>query len=191
MCLFRDPVVAYGGFHIEAPYVNESAANKAEQGTARGRRGKPGKEAPRDGPPNPPNSAEVSVQGTRHADSLKLWLALRLIGSRSLGAMVEGSMDQAAGVRSAVQGIPELELAGEHGDTSIVCFRCRYGGDEASAELQRHLLAQGIFLSFPGGQWLRLVATGTPFVWPVAKLREALRGYFALPARVPAGQCKL
>jgi glutamate/tyrosine decarboxylase-like PLP-dependent enzyme len=140
MALFADRDVLVEDFRIGAPYMRADEAR--------------------------PNLGEVSVQGTRHADVLKLWLTFQHLGRSGLNALVEESYRLSAHVREAVATRPALELATEP-ETNVVCFRaapdwCEPDAyDELNDALQASLLAHAdAFVSLPtyrGSEWLRTV----------------------------------
>lgn len=112
------------------------------------------------------NLGEIGVQGTRHADVLKLWLALQHIGRRGFGALVDQGYLQATHLTDMIEQRPFLQLA-SHPETNIVCFRgCpdwipEEGWDSWNSKLQETLLRDaGIFVSLPlyrGNRWLRVI----------------------------------
>lgn len=69
-----------------------------------------------------PNQVEKSMQTTRRFDALKLWITLRSIGARPLGAMFDEVLDRAQSAADAVRSTPRLLLAAEP-QLSTVVFR--------------------------------------------------------------------
>ncbi len=140
MALFRDYSVLDRAFRISASYT------RAAEGFI--------------------NLGEIGVQGTRHADVLKLWLALQHIGRRGFGELVDHGYRLAARLSEEVERRPYLELA-SHPETNIVCFRGCPGWispdewDDWNSELQETLLREaGIFVSLPlyrSARWLRVI----------------------------------
>jgi glutamate/tyrosine decarboxylase-like PLP-dependent enzyme len=112
------------------------------------------------------NLGEISIQGTRHAEVLKLWLTLQHLGRRGHGGLVEQGVDLARHLADGVAARPWLTLATAP-DTNLVCFRAApdrlapEGQDDLNARLQRRLHDEdGIFLSLPifrERRWLRAV----------------------------------
>jgi len=121
-----------------------------------------------------PNLGEISLQGTRPADILKLWLSLRHLGQRQYGELVDASYALTAHFVAEVQQRPYLELATPP-EMNLVCFRgCLPALDVAAqdawnARLRDHLLAQKLgFFSLPqlGGRgWLKAVLLN-PYTTP-------------------------
>lgn len=105
----------------------------------------------------PPPGA-VQVEGTRHADALKLWLSLRSVGRAGYAELVDLGIERARAVANEIETRPGLRLAAPP-DTSIVAFRPRECGDAEIAELRRSLLEEAaVFLSLPrwrDERWLR------------------------------------
>jgi glutamate/tyrosine decarboxylase-like PLP-dependent enzyme len=112
------------------------------------------------------NLGEIGVQGTRHADILKLWLALQHIGRRGFGELIDHGYRLAASLTRNVEQRPFLQLASRP-QTNIVCFRgcpdwvSSTEWDEWNSRLQETLLREaGIFVSLPlyrGSRWLRVI----------------------------------
>lgn len=139
MLLFRDRARWQKAFRVGAPYMG-SAGDLV-------------------------NSAEVSLQGTRHADILKLWLSLQLFGKAGHGALIDHCMRLAERFADEIRKRSYLVL-GSVPQTNLVCFR---GALNRSAEedaqwnkaLQHHLNKENIaFFSLPqygGLTWLRAV----------------------------------
>lgn len=113
-----------------------------------------------------PNLGELSVQGTRSAEVLKLWLALRHIGASGYAGLVDRSCELAGYFKEQVERRSYLIAAGAL-DTNLVCFKGEpptvdaERWDEWNTALQRHLLDKArVFLSLPtyrGAKWLRAV----------------------------------
>jgi L-2,4-diaminobutyrate decarboxylase len=110
------------------------------------------------------NSGEISVQGTRHPDALKLWLTLQHIGRRGLGQLIDRAVRLGERFTEEVRRRPFLTLATEP-EMNIVCFRGVPEGvenlDAWNARLRAHLRDEHrIYLSLPefrGNRWLRTV----------------------------------
>jgi glutamate/tyrosine decarboxylase-like PLP-dependent enzyme len=110
---------------------------------------------------------EISLQGTSHADVLKLWLSLRHLGERGYARLIDSRFTWTRRLTEMLRPLSVVELACEP-QTPLVCFRARppskWSGssDEWNLRLRDHLLAQyGLFLSVPlwrGQRWLKIVA---------------------------------
>ncbi|MFW5748741.1 MAG: pyridoxal phosphate-dependent decarboxylase family protein [Chloroflexota bacterium] len=112
------------------------------------------------------NLGEVSIQGTRRADIIKLWLSLRHIGRSGYAALIDESYRLTTYFNAQADSRPMLRRISP-GDTNLVCFRAEPDGMAADA-LDQHntglgdrlLQRQRIFLSLPlyrGNRWLRAV----------------------------------
>lgn len=138
--LFRDLGLLHSHFRIPAPYMNTEA--------------------------DWVNLGELSVQGTRHPDVLKLWLSLQHLGKAGCAALVDQGYALTAAMVAMVRQRPTLALA-TNPDMNLLCFRgCppqrpTATWDTWNADLQRFLLAEAqVFLSLPtwqGQRWLKAV----------------------------------
>ena len=92
-----------------------------------------------------PNLGELTVQGTRHPDILKLWLSLQHIGSAGYGNIIRHNYSLTAQFLQHVKARPFLQLASQP-QMNLVCFRFAPAGiepaeqDNLNAKLQQHLL---------------------------------------------------
>ncbi|WP_225883972.1 pyridoxal phosphate-dependent decarboxylase family protein [Prochlorothrix hollandica] len=140
MVLFRQMDRLQEAFHIAAPYMG------------------------RDGDWR--NLGEVSVQGTRHVDILKLWLSLQHLGHQGYGALIAASYDLTDYLRRGLEQRSFLHLASGP-ELNILCFRGQPQGldpavwDDWNRNLQQFLLKEAdCFLSLPlyrGSLWLKVV----------------------------------
>jgi glutamate/tyrosine decarboxylase-like PLP-dependent enzyme len=140
MVLFKHVSGLDRAFRIAAPYMQE--------------------------PQDLPNLGEISVQGTRHADVLKLWLSLQHLGTESYAQLIDESDRLTRYFLAKLRQRSWLTVASEP-QMNIVCFRGRPPGvaperwDSWNASLQQHLWQSGhTFLSLPvyrGQRWLRAV----------------------------------
>jgi glutamate/tyrosine decarboxylase-like PLP-dependent enzyme len=113
-----------------------------------------------------PNLGELSVQGTRRAEVLKLWLTFQHLGRDGLEQLVDESYRLTALIHDRAAEHEALELASEP-EMNLVCFRAApdwcppEDRDELNSELQRTLLSEhDVFVSLPtyrGSRWLRVV----------------------------------
>ena len=139
MVLFKDADILQREFRVSAPYMNDTAFT---------------------------NLGEISVQGTRHADIMKLWLSLQHIGAKGYERLIDDSYERVQFFVEQIKRRPYLELASKP-DTNICCFRGKpehiqsEEWDEWNLQLQKELLSDGqTFFSFPtyrGSRWLRAV----------------------------------
>ncbi|ELZ12694.1 diaminobutyrate decarboxylase [Halovivax asiaticus JCM 14624] len=140
MALFTNADVLHEDFRIGAPYMRGDDAI--------------------------PNIGELSVQGTRRAAILKLWLTFQHLGRNGLRQLIDESYRLTAMIRERIVGHDALELASEP-EMNIVCFRAvpewcpPEGRDDLNSRLQQALLSEHeIFVSLPtyrDSQWLRVV----------------------------------
>lgn len=140
MVLFRDANNLGTAFRIQAPYMKDSD--------------------------DLPNLGEISVQGTRHADVLKLWLSLQHLGKSGYAQLIDRSYHLTEYFIKEVQNRSFLEMAGKS-EMNIVCFRgvpdwvLPEQWDQWNGDLQTYLLQTGeTFLSLPlycRHRWLRAV----------------------------------
>ena len=140
MSLFADVDVLQENFRVGAPYMRGDDAI--------------------------PNLGELSVQGTRRAEVLKLWLTFQHLGRDGLEQLIDESYRLTGVLRNRVTEHERLELASEP-EMNIVCFRAvpewcpPEARDDLNSQLQQALLAeQDIFVSLPtyrDSRWLRIV----------------------------------
>jgi glutamate/tyrosine decarboxylase-like PLP-dependent enzyme len=140
MALFRDASVLDSQFRVGAPYMRRDERLW--------------------------NRGEVGVQGTRHADVLKLWLSLQHVGERGYEGLIDESYRLTDHFVSRVREREWLELASDP-ELNLICFRVAPDGvdesayDELNGTAQRSLLREAdVFLSLPtyrGSRWLRAV----------------------------------
>ncbi|RFU66651.1 pyridoxal phosphate-dependent decarboxylase family protein [Peribacillus glennii] len=136
--LFKEEKILHEDFQISAPYMNDSESI---------------------------NLGEISVQGTRHADVLKLWLSFQQIGVEGYEELIHSGMAKTQYFVHQIRRRPYLQLAAEP-RLNVCCFRGRpeFISEERldvwNTELQSFLLKHNIFFSLPvlgGGRWLRAV----------------------------------
>lgn len=129
MTLFRDVSLLNEHFRVGAPYMREDTDIL--------------------------NRGEIGVQGTRHADVLKLWMVLQHLGSRGIGQLVDASFELMAHYVSWVKDLPYLRLL-HTPQMNLIVFRGQpdwiavESWDAWNADLQTFLLHEyGFFLSLP------------------------------------------
>lgn len=139
MLLVRQRSLLQRHFRVSAPYMGED--------------------------PELTNPGEINLQGTRHADVIKVWLTMQLLGRKGVAHLIDQSMQLAQQWADQLHSVG-MELAAPV-TTNIVCFRPQGASDSAVLALQQHLRRQGVaFLSTPmwhGQRWLRSVILN-PFV---------------------------
>lgn len=138
--LFRDMEHLQNHFQVAAPYMNTEEDWQ--------------------------NLGEISVQGTRHVDILKLWLSLQHLGKQGYDALITANYTLTEHFVAAVKALPFLELASPP-EMNLVCFRgCpdwlpAAAWDDWNRNLQTHLLQYAkTFFSLPryrGNYWLKAV----------------------------------
>ncbi|MEM9905825.1 MAG: aminotransferase class I/II-fold pyridoxal phosphate-dependent enzyme [Cyanobacteria bacterium P01_D01_bin.44] len=113
-----------------------------------------------------PNLGELTVQGTRHPDILKLWLSLQHIGKQGYATIIHHNFALTERFTVEVNKRAFLTLASQP-QMNLICFRgtpdwlLEAAWDQWNQSLQTHLLKQGhTFLSLPlyrGQRWLKAV----------------------------------
>ncbi|MGB3295742.1 MAG: pyridoxal-dependent decarboxylase [Phormidesmis sp.] len=169
--LFKDPDVLKHHFRILAPYMEDHSEW--------------------------PNLGELTVQGTRHPDILKLWLSLQHLGSAGYAEIIRHNYAMTAQFVDAVRARPYLQLAGEP-QMNLVCFRLQPDWAEAAecdrfnARLQRYLLSveaqTSAFLSLPTyrhQRWLKAVLLNPYFHSDrIGRLFEHIDAFYAQLTRL-------
>lgn len=155
MVLFKNRKLLETDFQISAPYMNDT---------------------------NFTNLGEISVQGTRHADILKLYLSLQHIGLKGYDRLLNESYLLVKEFLEQVKKRSYIELASEP-DTNLCCFRGKpeyldsIQWDQWNLELQQFLLnEEGVFFSLPtyrGARWLRAVLLN-PFT-PIETIQKIFK----------------
>lgn len=140
MVLFRDASCWQNNFRVGAPYMGSEADTI--------------------------NLGEVSVQGTRHGDILKLWMTLQHLGQKGCASIIEYNLELTRFFLAQLRLRSSLRLACEP-EMNIVCFRVEPAAiapehwDDWNEKLQQHLLKESqVFLSLPRFQeqrWLKAV----------------------------------
>lgn len=113
-----------------------------------------------------PNLGELSLQGTRHADILKLWLTLQHLGLRGYDAIIEHNYALTAHLVAHLRQRAHFRLASEP-QMNVVCFRSEPQAvpadqwDAWNGAIQAQLLKTAqCFWSLPhyrGQRWLKAV----------------------------------
>jgi len=94
------------------------------------------------------NFGNLNLQGTRRTDSLKLWLALKAMGTSGCRYLVERSLDLSDNLRQWIDTSPELELVCEP-TLNIVCLKSN-NPQVSSINLRQQWIDEGkLWLSLP------------------------------------------
>ena len=137
--LVRDRGLLQRGFRVSAPYMGED--------------------------PELVNPGEINIQGTRHADVIKLWLTMQLLGRNGTAHLIDQSM-QLVQQFATMLTTAGMELAAPP-TTNLICFRPPAASDATVTAVQQRLHHAGsAFFSVPtwhGQRWLRSVVLN-PFV---------------------------
>jgi aromatic-L-amino-acid/L-tryptophan decarboxylase len=97
---------------------------------------------------------EFSIEGTRRFRALKLWMSWKHLGTAGLGRLVERTNDLAAELSRLLAGTDDFELALDHPDLSIVCFRHRPSGLDDGEALDAHQDTLQRALEVSGQAWV-------------------------------------
>lgn len=139
MVLYRDMRLLHEDFRIFAPYMKEIENV---------------------------NLGEISVQGTRHPDILKLWLSLQHIGKCGYDELINKNMKLTQYFMSCIQERAYITVTNIP-QTNVICFRVTPSylpedkWDDWNTKMQNYLLnEENIFISLPtyrNCRWLRVV----------------------------------
>ena len=126
---------------------------------------------------------ELSVQGTRYPDVLKLWLSLKHLGALTYSKLIDDSYEKTQLLKSNMLKKNYLKIACEP-SMNIICFRGepdyipRIDHDKWNCDLQKYLLKKHkIFFSiskYKGSKWLRAVILN-PF-FSMSNINNILKG---------------
>jgi len=140
MALFRDVRHLQDSFRIQAPYMRD--------------------------PDDMLNLGEISIQGTRYPDVLKLWLSFQHIGRQGYAHLIDEAYRLTERFVQEIDARPFLELA-IRPELNVLCFRGTpqwvpsEGWDAWNEALQVSLLKENdTFFSIPrfrGRRWLRAI----------------------------------
>lgn len=99
----------------------------------------------------PLNWYQYSMEGTRRFRALKLWMSWKHLGTEGLGRLIESNLDLAAHLANRCRESPDLDLAPERPELSVVCFRHLPKGASGD-DLDRHQdrLQRGLEVSGEG-----------------------------------------
>jgi len=94
------------------------------------------------------NFGNLNLQGTRRTDSLKLWMALKVLGTSGCRHLVERSLDLSENLRQWIDISPELELVCEP-TLNIICLKSS-NPELSSTRLRQQWIDEGkLWLSLP------------------------------------------
>lgn len=138
MVLFRDFAAMADKFRTTAPYMKEQSDFI--------------------------NLGEISIQGSKHAEVLKLWLSLLSLGQDGYWQLIEYSYFLTTKFVNELKKRNYFKLA-TMPQTNVICFRVEQDNisdkEQYNTELQTYLLNKaGFFVSLPkykGETWLRVV----------------------------------
>lgn len=114
------------------------------------------------------NFGNLNLQGTRRTDSLKLWLALRSLGTSGFAQLIDRSMQQTSALQAWVEQSDQIELVCEP-TLNIICLRS-INPQIDNATLRQKWIEQGkLWLSLPiwqGDRILKAVVLHPYAAWP-------------------------
>ena len=88
------------------------------------------------------NIGEVTIQCSKRADAVKLWLTLRLVGENAIAEALEQVTDVTRHLYELVENSSDFE-AMHVPEMNIFCFRWRAGDDEKQQQIRERLLRDG------------------------------------------------
>jgi glutamate/tyrosine decarboxylase-like PLP-dependent enzyme len=109
------------------------------------------------------NLGEITIQGSRNAEILKLWLSLLSIGKDGYRQLINHGYNLSYKFTDLVAKLSFIELITEP-ETNVICFRIKAEDanmqEQLNIALQEYILKHGIFVSLPRFNsqiWLRMV----------------------------------
>ncbi len=102
------------------------------------------------------NFGNLNLQGTRRTDSLKLWLALRSLGTSGVAQLIDRSMQQTSALRAWVEQSDRIELVCEP-TVNIICLRSTNPQVDNATLRQNWIAAGKLWLSLPLWQGDRIL----------------------------------
>lgn len=169
MVLFKDQNQMIENFRVGAPYMGEDE--------------------------DLINLGEISLQGTRHADILKLWASFQHIGRKGFQQLIDESYLFTNLLHNKLKAIDCIQLASTP-EMNIICFRGQpewissSKWDEWNKGLQEYLLDKNeIFFSLPtysDSKWLRTVILN-PFVnqRTIKNINQGITSYIEKTQKTP------
>ncbi len=116
------------------------------------------------------NFGNLNLQGTRRTDSLKLWLALRSLGTSGFAQLIDHSMQQTSTLRTWVEQSDQIELVCEP-TLNIICLRSTNPQVDSATLRQKWITAGKLWLSLPiwqGDRILKAVVLHPYAQWSVS-----------------------
>lgn len=120
MLIVKEKQTLIDGFDSELPYMNEQTLN----------------------------FGNLNLQGTRRTDSLKLWMALKAMGTSGCQYLVERSLDLSKSLRQWIELSPELELVCEP-TLNIICLKSQDPNFSITKLRQQWIDDDKLWLSLP------------------------------------------
>lgn len=102
------------------------------------------------------NFGNLTLQGTRRTDSLKLWLALKALGTDGYAQLIDHSMENCLKLRRWIEQQPDLELVCEP-TLNILCIRSTDPTISNTKLRQRWIEQNRLWLSLPLWQGDRIL----------------------------------
>lgn len=102
------------------------------------------------------NFGNLTLQGTRRTDSLKLWLALKALGTDGYAQLIDHSMENCLKLRRWIEQQPDLELVCEP-TLNILCLRSTDPTISNTKLRQRWIEQNRLWLSLPLWQGDRIL----------------------------------
>lgn len=102
------------------------------------------------------NFGNLNLQGTRRTDSLKLWLALRSLGTSGFAQLIDRSMQQTSALQAWVEQSDQIELVCEP-TVNIICLRSTNPQIDNATLRQNWIAAGKLWLSLPIWQGDRIL----------------------------------
>jgi glutamate/tyrosine decarboxylase-like PLP-dependent enzyme len=102
------------------------------------------------------NFGNLNLQGTRRTDSLKLWLALRSLGTSGFAQLIDLSMQQTSALQAWIEQSEQIELVCEP-TLNIICLRSTNPQIDNATLRQNWIAAGKLWLSLPIWQGDRIL----------------------------------
>lgn len=111
------------------------------------------------------NLGEISIQGSKPTEAIKLWLSLLQIGKNGYQSLIENTLSLSKYFYEKLLERKFIEFATVP-ETNIICFRINNGQwgedelEEINSNLQKFLFEEKVYFSYPkwkNNHWLRVV----------------------------------